>query len=100
MLRLNRVQVQLVHDDVKGPAVPEVHNQSPVKDGLWEVVCKAGQTELPLPPLLSAGAGKVQGGVKLFKLWQGAAGEGGGGGEVAEREGEERQEEEIHLEKS
>ena len=97
MWRLNRVQVQLIHDDVKGPAVPEVHNQPPVKDGLWKVVSKAGQTELPLPSLLSAGAGKVQGGVKLLKLWQGAAGEGGGGGEVAEREKEEGQEEEIHL---
>ena len=27
------VKLHLVHDDVQGPAVPEVHHQTPVKQG-------------------------------------------------------------------
>ena len=55
-------------------------------------MCKAGQAELCRHHLLWAGAGKVQGGGKLIKLRQGAAGQGGAGGAGGDEEGEEEEE--------
>ena len=69
VLRLYRVQLELVHDDVQGPAVPEVHHQAPVKDGVGEVVGKGSQAKLCLHPLLWASAGKVETGVVWLELW-------------------------------
>ena len=91
MVGVSQVKLHLVHDDVQGPAVPEVHHQAPVKDVLWQIVRKAGQAELSRHHLLWAGAGKVQGGGELIKLRQGAAAQGGTRGNWRE---EERDEEE------
>ena len=41
-----KVEEELVQDDVKAPAVPEVHHQAAVRDVKGQVVSETCQTEL------------------------------------------------------